>query len=492
MLNKILKRLCIISSTLAACHAVATPEPNAWQQLAKADLDFLYQQVKANHPGVIDQQNPEFGDWLEQGYQQASSSIADIDGLAALQNMLRRYMAGFADGHMYLNLTHQAASVRWPGFIVRKQGEQVIVSAVADDWPAALPPLNAQLLSCDGLTPQQLLVQQVLPYTINLPELAAAQYKHMPAILRADDSWQGGLLQQCRFAAAEDSQHYTLQWRRTSRQNWQQQQSPHAAAAEFTLRTFSPNRYWITLPTFSPSAAQQVQLNAITEQLARLRSAEVVIFDVRGNGGGNSQWGAELALALYGKEHVYGVLTPIFSQGKAYWRASADNTAAVATIATELTEQFGTDADITHTFSDLAVRMAQHAADALVPQNVTDTVPATEKAATETSPSLTRAKVVLLTDEDCGSACLDFADMILPLGAIHAGLPTFADTVYMDIRQLALPSKLGQFSLPQKVYRNRPRGHNQPYQPDATWWYQGDMQHSETLQAWLDQQLDKL
>jgi hypothetical protein len=462
--------------------------PNAWQELAKADLDFIYQHVKANHPGAIDQHNPEFGHWLEQGYQQANSSIADIDDLAAVLNLLRRYIAGFADGHMSLHLTHQAASVRWPGFIVRKQGEQVIVSSIATDWPAALPPVNAQLLHCDGRTAEQLLQQQVLPYTINLPELVAVQYKYTANILSADDSWQGGLLQQCSFAAEPGSQSYSLQWRRTSRQNWQQHKTPQASAAEFKLHTFAPERHWVRLPTFTPSAAQQIQLKAITEQVAALRSAEVVVFDVRGNGGGNSQWGVDLAQALYGKEHFDSVLTPIFSQGKAYWRASADNTAAVANIVEQVTTQFGADAEITLTFSDLAARMAQHSATDLVPQSVTNSTPETESAI---KPSLTGARVVLLTDESCGSACLDFADMLLPLGAIHAGLPTFADTVYMDIRYLALPSKLGQFSLPQKVYRNRPRGNNQPYQPDMAWWYHGDMQHNDQLEAWLNQQLDK-
>ncbi len=486
-------RKIVISLLTCASMAVfsVAAKPNAWQQLAKADLDFIYQQIKANHPGVIDQHNPEFSDWLEQGYIQANSSIAEIDDLAAVLNMLRRYIAGFADGHMSLYLTHQAASVRWPGLIVRKQGDQVVVSSVAADWPTALPPLNAQLEHCDGRTPEQLLQQQVLPYKINLPDLVAVQYKYTANVLSADDSWQGALLQQCRFTSGSASQNYSLQWRRISRQNWERHKTAQAPAAEFKLHTFSPGRHWVRLPTFTPSAAQQMQLKAITEQLATLRSADVVVFDVRGNGGGNSQWGADLALALYGKDHVYSALTPILSQSMAYWRASAANTAAVADIVAKVTTQFGADAEITTTFSDLAKRMAQHGAADLVPQSISKSQ---AKAANDgaTKPSLTRAKVVLLTDENCASACLDFADMLLPLGAIHAGLPTFADTVYMDVRDLELPSKLGEISLPQKVYRNRPRGNNQPYEPNSAWWYQGDIQHSEQLEAWLNQKLDQL
>ena len=98
--------------------------------------------------------------------------------------------------------------------------------------------------------------------------------------------------------------------------------------------------------------------------------------------------------------------------------------------------------------------------------------------------------MILLTDLLCGSACLDFADIMLKLpGVIHAGQPTWADTVYMDIRSLALPSKLGSFSIPQKVYRNRIRGNNQPCEPKAEWTFEGDISNDTDVKTWLWQKL---
>ena len=98
--------------------------------------------------------------------------------------------------------------------------------------------------------------------------------------------------------------------------------------------------------------------------------------------------------------------------------------------------------------------------------------------------------MILLTDLLCGSACLDFADIMLKLpGVIHAGQPTWAHTVYMDIRSLALPSKLGSFCIPQKVYPNRIRGNNQPYEPKAEWTFEGDITNDTHVKTWLWQKL---
>lgn len=471
------------------CLAVSSPLDAAhspWQQLAKADLDFIYQNLKDNHPGVIDKQNPEFNQWLENGYRQAVDSIEAVIDLDGVINIQRKYIAGFADGHVDLSFKHQRTLVQWPGFIIQKQGVDTVVTKMADEWPTTLPPIGAVLKQCNGLTPQQLLEQRVLPYHIQLPELTAVQMNYTPLILRMDGSWEGEPLTECEFTYQHNNLVLPLNWRTHSRQYWLQHNESVNTNQDFRLEMFAPEHYWISLPTFTPSAPQQTQLQQITAELEALKQAKVIVFDVRGNGGGNSQWGTDMVFALFGKPHVYDMLLPILSQGMAYWRASPQNTAAVAEIVQQMAEQFGQEADVTHAFRDLASRMTEHSGNELVPQSISV---ATTDIKAETSPSLTSARVVLLTDADCASACLDFADILLPLGAIHAGQPTFADTVYMDIRTVELPSKLGRLSIPQKVYRNRPRGHNQAYFPADKWYYQGNINNTAALRDWLLQQL---
>ena len=92
--------------------------------------------------------------------------------------------------------------------------------------------------------------------------------------------------------------------------------------------------------------------------------------------------------------------------------------------------------------------------------------------------------IYFLTDAHCGSACLNLADVLLALpGVTHVGQETSVDTVYMDIRMLSLPSGVGEFSLAQKVYRNRPLGHNESYIPEII--YTDNIQDTPLLNRWF-------
>ena len=52
-----------------------------------------------------------------------------------------------------------------------------------------------------------------------------------------------------------------------------------------------------------------------------------------------------------------------------------------------------------------------------------------------------RGRLVLVTDANCASACLDFADLVRSVpNAAHAGASTSADTRYMDSAVEPLPS----------------------------------------------------
>jgi hypothetical protein len=95
-------------------------------------------------------------------------------------------------------------------------------------------------------------------------------------------------------------------------------------------------------------------------------------------------------------------------------------------------------------------------------------------------------RVFLLTDGACGSACLDFADMVLALpGSTHVGRTTFADSVYMESRYEDLPSGVAELGLAVKVYRNRPRGNNQPYVPRPEHRFTDDIRDTAALERWI-------
>lgn len=95
-----------------------------------------------------------------------------------------------------------------------------------------------------------------------------------------------------------------------------------------------------------------------------------------------------------------------------------------------------------------------------------------------------QGRVFFLTDHACFSACLGFADLLIRIpGVVHVGQETRADAVYIDNTRQRLPSDLGWFGYSMKVYRNRPRAHNESHAPAHRW--DGDMRDEKALERWI-------
>lgn len=94
-------------------------------------------------------------------------------------------------------------------------------------------------------------------------------------------------------------------------------------------------------------------------------------------------------------------------------------------------------------------------------------------------------KIVVLIDRCCGSSCLNFIDLlkVVELDVHFVGETTGADSVYMELKKVSLPSGKGRLGLPIKVYRNRLRGHNVPHAPDVD--YKGNLQDTEEVKQYL-------
>ena len=167
------------------------------------------------------------------------------------------------------------------------------------------------------------------------------------------------------------------------------------------------------------------------------------------------------------------------------WRASRGNVAHLDYLVDRLSSEQGKDAPVVGQLQ----RISQGLKGALARGEPFFHLPeegpqeAAAPAATE-PPSLMKGKVFVLTDGRCASACLDFLDSALALpGVTQVGLPTSADSVYMEVRTELLPSGATKLGVPVKVYRKRPRGHNQPYVPKVR--FEGDFGDAAALEQWL-------
>lgn len=480
MLNNIL----LATLIAVAIPAQAQSAPNHWPAIAQADLDFVHRTLKENHPGAIDKENPAFNEWLERGYASAGASAAKAESLPDVKRVLARYLAGFADGHLVVGFDQQATDVRWPGIVMSRIGKRYLVSGLAKDWRTPLPAMNAELVSCDGRAPDTMMNEDILPGLFNLTSLDSIKSKHMFHFF-LDDDLAPHQYARCVFSDAGEPREYALSWNRITQSSFDQHWAAAnpKAAKRSTITKVAPASYWVHLPDFNPDEAAVVELKKLIADMPSLRAAELVVFDLRGNNGGNSQWADDVLAGLYGKPYMDYRKALQDNKGYTEWRVSKDNLKHVDEILAIQTRQFGANSSVVAEFGALASRMraALKSDKPFVRQD--DGAPRSAVAATGPAP-LSKARAILVTDSKCSSSCLNGADTVLSLPDVrHLGNTTGADTVYMDVRMVTLPSKLGQLVLGLKVDRAGLRGNNQPWVPSLQ--YEGQIGDTEKLRTWV-------
>jgi hypothetical protein len=248
------------------------------------------------------------------------------------------------------------------------------------------------------------------------------------------------------------------------------------SAREAVNQTFTPDAglitlddggVWISTPGFNGDpqsadyAALQRIITSMTEQQAAVRRAPYVVFDLRGNRGGSSIWSRRMAEALWGEDWM-AAHRPGSSRA-VEWRASAANVAYLG----EILDYFRANnvgQDLITTIEK--IRDGLTSAQARNDLFWVETFEADEEVPAPMSAQKTvDGTVFILTDHGCVSACLDAVDLWKAAGGVQVGQETSADTVYMEIREVDLVSGRASLSIPIKVYRGRPRGHNQPHTP---------------------------
>lgn len=480
-----LKNTILLLSTFA-CSQVAAE--GLWSDIALNDLQNIYQTAKSDHPGFVDEQNPEFRQWLEKGYQQALVDARQANSLQDVMTVLKTYVAGFADGHFGLRFDYQPRTYTWAGVRVGRYGNEYRVNFVDESHSPSLPQVGDKLLSCDTRSVDDIMAQDVLAYRFNAPELNFPKVWHASRLLVDDGLGERNHFTSCNFERDGNSHSYDLSWRSIAYSDYIENVPEVTTKREFAMTSVLSDGYWVSLPSFHPDEQGQQALNDVIAQVRKVQgSAKVFVIDVRGNTGGSSQWGIEVAKAIYGSEYIEQSQLLHSDTGYALWRASEGNADFLKNaILPFIRQSFGTDNEFYGEFSALHTRLedAMRDGNALVRQSqkeeASETLKVPEKLPEPTS------KVLFLTDASCGSACLDFADLLLKLPNVtHVGQETGADTVYMEVRPVDLPSGLGRYSLAQKVYRDRARKHNESYVPEH--FYAGDMEDTENLKKWIEE-----
>jgi len=125
----------------------------------------VHQLILTAHPGSVDELNPGFKVWTEQGYREALQLVPRVNNYDSMMAAARYYVTGFRDGHLlYSHNTRRDYPMLVNGWRLRKQGSDYVVDAQLKEWPAPLPPLGSTLLQCDGRKADTILAEDTAPY----------------------------------------------------------------------------------------------------------------------------------------------------------------------------------------------------------------------------------------------------------------------------------------------------------------------------------------
>ncbi|WP_371373433.1 S41 family peptidase [Thalassotalea aquiviva] len=454
-----------------------------WSEAARDDIEAWHTMIKEHHPGPVDQETPAFAQIMETARREALLLAERAENRAGYRWSMERYKAIHDDPHLHgwaiglpdLGVEHWFGRYDWPGFYAGiekgSDGETVMrVTAAGGGFET-----GDVIVSCDGRDISDWLDETIFAF----------RGSGIPARARAAAPWlftkHGNPFiaspQSCRVAGTEVERK--LIWASISAADWK----AGAPGQRGSRRSFgfkiTADTAWITIPTFNNSRADSLQelSESIQSNTDAIRSAKLVILDIRGNGGGNSAWGRLFSRNIWSSEYVEAFWRT--GAQAVDWRLSQDNVEHVHGIAKENLEN---DLASGPAWARLAEDMekAFSNGETLYRQTFTQRQPARNVI------SPVSGKVIVLMDSACGSSCLDFLDLVTSFeNVLLVGEETGADTNYIDVRGVFLPGYRFRVSIPLKVYRGRIRPNGGSYLPTLTFPVDLDQEDEEAVIAWL-------
>ncbi len=472
----------ILSAALLQAAQVAPPPPeltpDQWRAAARQDIEAIHDTLRDNAPFmVVERDSADMRRWLETGRTEAMNELPKVTDGRGYYYVLARYIGGFRDGHIGLNLTKGAIKGRmpdWPGFAMTWKSNHYEVGWVQPGMEASAPPIGAALVNCDG-QPAEAVAQARLDRLFGNLKLEAERSALAFQLLR-DYHYPIPAPATCTFRTADGEKTWTLAWSTPTGETVDSAaKALFAPRATFGVDRWGDDAWWIGAPTMTGEENWKALYAAIDTNLAAIRAADVVVIDLRGNGGGNSDYGDRLARRLFGDPVVdandlaWGDL--VFKAGPLSRKWAAD----------------GLEQAKAHPEWLASIKPTSEKLDAApLGSKVLIKGGAAPSAQKDQPVNPMRARVVVLVDHACFSACLDTLDLFTRLPGVKlAGVETGADTIFMDGMGAPLPSGKATLRFGIKAWVQRRRGSNIPYAPDPSLHYTGSLADEAALKQWL-------
>lgn len=458
------------------------PADPRWSRIAREDVDAAYQLLRDNHPGAAPElRDSSFQQRLSAAHTQALKRAGEVSSYQGYLFALAGFATDMGDKHIWSRPTFVVNLPRWPGFIVSKRGDAWIVTDAEMDQSALL---GASLLSCDGQDVRELARKNLGGFRA-VWSIGAQQIQNAPWLLVDEGNPFIARPKACAFEHNAQRQTVTLDWVRIKRENLlpRLKKAVGAGAAGFGVRKVGQG-YWIALQDLQTDKARAV-VKAVEEQKAALREVPFVVLDLRGNGGGSSVMGRQIAASLLGQaaaDERLGSMSENCGGVDGAWRASEGNIKHLEfLLGTPLVQRGGPEMskmvnDTLRNAREARAHGKAFSGSIDCPAQAVNTAAATQPA------SLLKGRLILLTDNLCFSSCLSVTDDFRALGAFHIGQTTDAATHFVDVREQYLPSGYSMFSTLQSVDPGSPEQEG-PFEPTLA--YGGDIADTEALEKWV-------
>ena len=474
----------VLPAATPALAQIQSARPEAaghWRALTELDLEAAYALVNDNHPAAA----PELGDSefrakLAEAIAAARSRAAKVDSYGGYAAVLNGFAVALGDQHLWSRQAVRPAAYWWTGLSIARRGDGWAVADDARQGQAAL--VGARLVSCDG-HPADAIAEDRLGAFRGVWTMEAQRVQTAPWLLVDDGNPFTPRPGTCVFDLDGKRSTVELAWTPISATRL----APHitkavnVGAAGFGLRRFEGG-YWIALESLDGRAREVV--DAVKAQAAEMRAAPMVVLDLRGNGGGSSSFGDEIAAALLGQDYVRRA-SPGSGAGDCpdLWRATPGNRDGLGRFVREHGPRLDADS---RAFWEGALRELTQAVDAgrpfSAPVSACAGVEEAEPTPDDIGTSAFKGRLVLLTDAECFSSCLLVTRQFRALGALHVGATTDGGNRYMEVREALLPSGLSYASTLQKVSPGSPRRIG-PFAPSRV--FQGSMADTAALESWI-------
>jgi hypothetical protein len=242
------------------------------------------------------------------------------------------------------------------------------------------------------------------------------------------------------------------------------------------LYPLAADKHWVAMPDFN-GGISAAAYEKLYPQLAALKKSSWVVFDLRGNGGGDSSWGGRALQALYGKEY-----------GERLGNTAAYSKLLIADQATVgLYQRFASLPE--YAASESEFEEILHKLEAVVRggEKMAQVDSGTREQAAALAAQVRQRpggpRIAAVIDRGCFSSCMNFVQQISSMAdTVVLGEPTLGYSPYGEINRFNLPSGNGSVTIPAAIYTAF-QATREPFVPDLP--YAGNMADEPALMKWV-------